>query len=65
MGFPTKNDHFGGFWGYHHLRKYPDSDSQKGVQKLPVGGEGSKNHCPFLSGLFARLNSSFELVLSI
>ena len=22
-GFPTKNDHFGVFWGYHHLRKYP------------------------------------------
>ena len=21
MGFPTKNDHFGVFWGYHHLRK--------------------------------------------
>ena len=20
MGFPTKNDHFGVFWGYHHLR---------------------------------------------
>ena len=24
MGFPTKNDHFGGFWGYHHLRKHPN-----------------------------------------
>ena len=24
MGFPTKNDHFGGpFSGYHHLRKHP------------------------------------------
>ena len=23
MGFPTKNDHFGVFWGYHHLRKQP------------------------------------------
>ena len=22
MGFPTKNDHFGEFWGYHHLRKH-------------------------------------------
>ena len=22
-GFPTKNDHFGVFWGYHHLRKPP------------------------------------------
>ena len=23
MGFPTKNDHFGVFWGCHHLRKHP------------------------------------------
>ena len=22
-GFPTKNDHFGVFGGYHHLRKHP------------------------------------------
>ena len=22
MGFPTKNDHFMVFWGYHHLRKH-------------------------------------------
>ena len=24
MGFPTKNDHFGVFWEYHHLRKHPN-----------------------------------------
>ena len=25
MGFlPTKHDHFGVFWGYHHLRKHPN-----------------------------------------
>ena len=23
IGFPTKNDHFGVFWGYHHLREHP------------------------------------------
>ena len=23
IGFPTKNDHFGVFWGYHHFRKQP------------------------------------------
>ena len=23
MGFPTKNDHSGVFWGYHHFRKPP------------------------------------------
>ena len=26
MGFPTKNDHFGMFGGYHHLRKHPYPD---------------------------------------
>ena len=26
MGFPTKNDDFGVFWGYHHLRKHPYDD---------------------------------------
>ena len=29
MGFPTKNDHFGVFWGYHHLRKHPSISSEK------------------------------------
>ena len=24
IGFPIKNDHFGVFWGYHHLRKHPN-----------------------------------------
>ena len=24
--FPTKNDHFGVFWGYRHLRKHPYRD---------------------------------------
>ena len=23
IGFPTKNDHFGVFWGYHHFSKHP------------------------------------------
>ena len=26
MGFPTKNDHFGVFWGHHHLRKHPNNN---------------------------------------
>ena len=26
MDFPTKNDHFGMFWGYHHLRQPPYMD---------------------------------------
>ena len=28
IGFPTKNDHFGVFWGYHHSRKHPYRDSE-------------------------------------
>ena len=29
-GFPTfKNDHFGMFWGYHHLRKHPSTNHTK------------------------------------
>ena len=27
MGFPTKHDHIGVFWGYHHLRKHPYSST--------------------------------------
>ena len=23
IGFPIKDDHFGVFWGYHHLGKHP------------------------------------------
>ena len=23
MGFPSKNDHFGVFWGYHYFWKHP------------------------------------------
>ena len=26
MGFPTKNDHFEVFWGYHYFRKHPYED---------------------------------------
>ena len=34
MGFPTKNDHFGVFWGYHHLRKHPCMFSRKKSDKM-------------------------------
>ena len=33
MGFPTKNDHFGVFWGYHNFRKHPYGDTSK--KKIP------------------------------
>jgi len=29
MGFPTKNDPFGVFWGYNHLRKPPNITENK------------------------------------
>ena len=34
MGFPTKNDHFGVFWGYYHSRKH-----------LPMEKKIHKIHC--------------------
>ena len=27
IGFPSKNDHYGVFWVYHHFRKHPYSIS--------------------------------------
>ena len=46
MGFPTKKDHFGVFWGYHYLRKHPYSSFLLGknchVSTFPVFG-GKKN----------------------
>ena len=36
IGFPTKNDDFRVFWGYHHLRKHPYS-TPKRILKLPNG----------------------------
>ena len=34
MGFLTKNDHFGVFWGYHYFRKHPIGDPTKIPQKI-------------------------------
>ena len=30
-GFLTKNDHFGVFWGYRHLRKHPNGVNMKNI----------------------------------
>ena len=39
MGFPTENDHFGVFWGYHHFRKHPyDSRSKVLNKNFNLGG---------------------------
>ena len=37
MGFPTKNDHFGVFWGYHYLRKQPNGDHLTTMYQNDVG----------------------------
>ena len=39
IGFPTKNDHFGVFWGYHHFRKHPSSFTN--LTNLEEGTPGS------------------------
>ena len=37
QGFPTKNDHFGVFWWYHHFRKppYMKSNSPRSFRGTP------------------------------
>ena len=42
MGFPTKNDHFGVFWGYHHLRKHPYERRTKPITSAK--GHGWNGH---------------------
>ena len=29
IGFPTKNDHFGVFWGYNHFKGHPHFSKEK------------------------------------
>ena len=40
-GFPTKNDHFGVFWGYHHLRKHAYVFGTRGRSLLDILATGS------------------------
>jgi len=44
MGFPTKNDHFGVFWGYDHLRKWFRNPANSPVE---VG-----SFCHFFTGFY-------------
>ena len=37
MGFPTKNEHVGVFWGYHHLRKHPYATFDSELRGIHVG----------------------------
>ena len=45
MGFPTKNDHFGVVWGYHHLRKPQNGSKEK--KSFLEGWEGGEGGCFF------------------
>ena len=38
-GFPTKNDHFGVVWGYHHFRKHPYTSLKTNILNPTMGGE--------------------------
>ena len=64
MGFPTKNDHFGVFWGYHHLRKHPHQQkplSHRGKhfsQKVP---EASPETQKAMMALMMKTSLSFHL----
>ena len=49
MGFPTKNDHFGVFWGYHYFRKHPK-------ENLPSFTRFQLNHPRWLFGI-SSINS--------
>ena len=40
IGFPTEHDHFGVFWGYHHLRKHP----KNGKLVVWIGGLGFQDN---------------------
>ena len=56
MGFPTQNDHFGVFWGYHHLRKHLD------IVIDPLSPSGLNIPCPkiFFVGIMAHQTAEDE-----
>ena len=60
MGFPTKNDHFGVFWGYHHLRKHPFESTSETTQPSRVSTP--LNYTDFINnkGRFAAIAELVE-----
>ena len=51
MGFPTRNDHFGVFWGYHHLRKPPHRFTTKnGPSVQPKSPKRERSQYPTKPG---------------
>ena len=63
MGFPSKNDRFGVFWGYHHLRKhlYVRLFGRSSVksQKNDVKYMSNRNQC--LGVIIATNTTQFEV----
>ena len=59
MGFPTKNDHFGVFWRYHHLRKHPSPFS---IGNTFSKGPFSSQLCQF-SGVYSLGRFRKELLI--
>ena len=56
MGFLTKKDHFGVFWGYHHLRKHPDiptnfhnNNLARLGEVVEIGFSGRPWYCGFVA----------------
>ena len=56
MGFPTKNDHFGVFWGYHHFRKPPD----RSITSFKDEAISIPLELHFLTDLFFRMEAPLD-----
>ena len=52
IGFPTKNDHFGVFWGYYHFRKHPYTTMARSEMTpgSKVSGHSGYSYSPFFFG---------------
>ena len=49
MGFPTKNDHFGVFCGYHHLRKHPFISDFQPWMAIWLGAHPPRGNSPLVT----------------
>ena len=54
MGFPTKNDHFGVFWGYPYFWKYPYIHSPVSPQLLQLGPTSKTRSSAKVQAAFAK-----------
>ena len=60
MGVPTKSDHFGVFWGYHHFRK-PPHQASKMLDRNPLKAPLLSNGRIFLSCHLAPFDSGWSI----